>query len=257
MNDFALGIAVNLASAVLVFVIVWGFLFLSRRAQLVDFFHVRRHGITLYTSTLNVKRFGSTDAQGQPRSFQGPALPIGEALVIADYERTLSSYAFGGLAIMRWLRFVDVDVSVDPSPGTSAAVERSRTLLSLGSPGYNTASELIEAEFTPLGWFANPSEIAVLDGPPTDSLTGMLLRAVHPTTGQVGFYAAGPSEVATVTAARYLLSNWRTLARQYPSTRPFCIVVQADFSGGATVLHQTPAPRSTPWQWLTGQRTRR
>jgi hypothetical protein len=251
MSDVARDVLVNLLSAVLVFVVVWGALFVSRRRRLVDFFHVRGRGITLYSSTLHVSRGGSMDSRGVSRAFAGRAIPEEEAWVLADIERTLSTYAFGGLPILRHLRFVDVDYRTETSPASTVAVDRNRTLLTIGSPGYNTTSEFVEAEFNPLGHFhASNGGIVCRGGPTTTVMSGMLLRARHPATGQIAFYAAGPSEAATVAAARYLIDHWTVLAKRYPGTQSFLIVVEARRNGGSNLIFQTPEPTLSPWRRL-------
>lgn len=243
VGEFAFGILVNVVSALLIFGVAWAALYLSRHRRIVEFFGARDRGITLYTSTLNVKQFGSTDERGTSRSFSGPAIPRAEARTIAEFERMLSTYAFGRLAVLRWLRIAGVGYRSESAPATVDLVDRDRTLLTLGSPGYNTASELVEQDFEPLGRFDPDSgHVVVADAPATTVLSGMLLRAVHPTTGQVAFYAAGPSELATVEAAKYLLDNWMTLRKDYGPARPFCVVVEASPNGGSTVIYRTPTP---------------
>jgi hypothetical protein len=245
LGEFAFGILVNVVSALLIFVIAWAALYVSRHHRLIEFFNARERGITLYTSTLNVRQFGSTDEDGVPRSFSGPAIPLAEARTMAEFERMLSTYAFGRLAVLRRLQIVGVDYQTESAPATVDLVDRHRTLLTLGSPGYNTASQLVEQDFEPLGHFNSENGRVVVTGAPRTTVwSGMLLRAVHPTTGQVAFYAAGPSEAATVEAARYLLQNWATLRRDYGSRDSFCIVIEASPKGGSTVIHRTPHRRA-------------
>ena len=212
-------------------------LVVSKRRRLRRFFGLRGGGITLYTSTLHVLQFGSTGWDGAPRSFNSRATPSAEANVIADFQRAFSTFAAQSLATsgpLRHLRVVDIECSAEPSPSTMEEVVRGRTFLTVGSPAYNTASALVEQEFNPIGRFAPTMvEIVLPDGyPESDELCGFVVRCEHPRSGQVAFYAAGPSEAGTVAAARYLLENWTDLAKRRRDQSVFCVLIRATTSDG-------------------------
>jgi hypothetical protein len=232
-ESVALGILGNVLTVLVLFALGYVMFYASRRAKLVKFFHLRKNrAITLYTSSLNVLSGGSHGVDGVPRSYQGPAIPTMESLVIADFQRTFASVAPSKLeasGYLSHLRFTDISCAAEPSPSSLAQVVRDRTLLTIGSPAYNVASLFVEREFAPIGKFG--SDFLDLDlpagYPPSDVLCGFVVRAHHPTTKQVAFYAAGPSAPGTVAAARYLLEHWQDLAKSHEPDQPFCVLVKA------------------------------
>jgi len=246
-------LAINILSAVILFVVGWLAWRATTRRKLADFFHTS-DGITIYTSTLFVVPGGSLDFRDVRRTCGGPAVPLAESEVATRLMLVIQRFGSSALGgALKSVRFDDVDCHIAPSPARADDVSRSRTIVTLGSPGYNCVSEWVESSFDPLCRFAaDMGSIDAPNGPATNVHSGMLVRACHPTTGQVAYYAAGPSELATVTAANYLVENWRKLARHYPRSMPFCLVLQADPStgGSATVTSRTPSPTPTPWQYL-------
>ena len=183
-------------------------------------------------------------------------MPLAESEVAARLVLLIQTYGASALrGALRSVRFDDIDCMIDSSPERLDDVSKSRTIVTLGSSGYNSVSDWVERSFNPLGRFANNMQSVNVQGrPPTNALTGMLIRARHPSTGQVAYYAAGPSELATIRAASYLIDNWRALAREYPRSMPFCVVLEADPTPGGTftVVYRTPSPRPTQWQVFWG-----
>lgn len=256
------GVFVNVLSAALVLVAGWVLLAATKRRHLIEFFALK-DGITLYTSSLNVHQGGAADWQGVTRSYRGGAIPVDEAVLIGEFEREIS--AFSSFRVLKIVRVNDIPVRSGGSPLEPNRVDRIRTIMSLGSPGYNTASHIIQTEFEPLGRFAPDLHSVIAPGAPAIegldptvvSTRGIAVRARHPTTGQIAFYAAGPSVIATLASARLLLEHWQRLRKEYPGTTPFCLVVQAHHeTGNYSAIHRTPEPRKAPWRLLVTGRLR-
>jgi len=125
-------------------------------------------------------------------------------------------------------------VNIIASPLNQSDVDKESTFITIGSPGYNWASERVENHFHALAKFVNNNSGLQLANTPVVSVNGcaFVQRAVDQTTGQVAFYVAGPSTQGTTGAARYLASEWKQLDRRYPLQRPFCIMLRISSQDG-------------------------
>lgn len=205
---------------------------LTGRRRLLSFFHVGppKRFIT-YLSRITVVSGGSVGVDGQPRAYAGPTFALNEAELIGPIQR-LFNYVTPGLenlpGFLRFLLISDVTTQFSPSPDSPSEVENQAPFLALGSPAYNAASKRIEDAFNPLGRFDLKNwgtEIQNL-GLMTDANIGFLQRAIHPSSGQVAYYAAGPACVGTTGAAIYLIRNWRELQKRYGDDKPFLILLR-------------------------------
>jgi hypothetical protein len=214
---------------------------------MANFFGLGRASrLIIYTSTLRIPRGGSVGVDGQPRSFQGTAIPDYEATAAAAEQRVFSSAAPGVGGVSGWLRnlrFVDLDVVVQASPVDPDDVTRSDSFIAIGSPAYNTASARVESTFPATGRFNDASGTIEVDGlPPTARPDYSILERVHDRqSGQTAFYAAGHSLAGTSGAVNHLRSNWRTLAKHHKGD--FCLLLRVNADGSnQEVVFDTTSP---------------
>lgn len=219
MITFFGGVAANIVANVvtaLLGVLAFRLWFLSStRRRLYAFFGLTKQHprIVIYTSRLFVTKGGSIGPDGTPRTFVGEAIPNYEAELIKDFGAF-----FGDSPVVRWsgaawLRWADVEVVVQVSPASTADMDRASTLITIGSPGYNCVSEAVEQWGAPARFAADNGLLQLQDGTPLDVMAGALQRVVHPSTGQVAFYAAGPTAPGTSAAAQTLIRDWKQLRK--------------------------------------------
>jgi hypothetical protein len=241
------GVSANLVAdfiwLILVAAVV-GLWYLQRRRRVLKFFGLQNHRrVVIYASRLYVKLCGSLGPDGTPRSFRGIASPGYEAELVADIEVFFDRFApllrWHGTPLLKWAD-ITVDALVSPPPGQ---IEPRYTLIAIGSPGYNVVSETIEANFAAPVTFVSDNAALALSGVPQedpDGLLGAVQRLVNATTGQVAFYVAGPTAEGTTAATKYLLREWKHLAKRYPGGS-FYVIVRAR-AGGAQCDLVTASP---------------
>ncbi len=205
---------------------------LTGRARLLRFFDcAASKRVVLYLSNLRVRAGGSLGVDDVPRAFNEVAIPLYEVNLVSLFQR-LFNFVVPGVdsqpGFLRSLLISDVAVDVLASPLQDDEIERSATLIAVGSPGYNVASRRIERAFHALGTFNTDMNALCLSGAPplVDPGCAFVQRAVDPVSGQTVFYVAGPTSVGTTAAAYFLASRWKYLATKYPGNRPFCVMLR-------------------------------
>jgi len=201
--------------------------YLAVRRRRLAFFGLRdTRRVTLYASRLYVPSGTSLGTDGRRRTFEGIATPDYESTLIASIEGF-----FAGLARV-WrrtgLRWGDIDVQALVSPASKEGIDRAATLITIGSPGYNVVSGMVEEDLGPLVRFANDNrDLVAADGTPVgDAACCFVQRVTSQTTGQVVFYVAGPAAEGTTAAVNYLRREWRQLAKRHRGGRSFCLVLR-------------------------------
>jgi hypothetical protein len=202
----------------------------SGRRRLLKFFDIERSkNLCLYLSNLSIPVGGSLGVDSVPRSYSGPAIPLYEVHILPIFQR-LFNLLIPGLdsvpGFLKTLVLSDVILNVLASPLNQSDVDQESTLITIGSPGYNRASERVERHFHALAKFVNNNSDLQLGNTPPITDCAFVQRAVDQTTGQVGFYVAGPSARGTTGAAFYLVKHWKQLARRYPGQKPFCVMLR-------------------------------
>jgi len=254
-NSYVASILSNIATLVIAG-LPGGAWYLLRRRRLRAFFGLRRtRRVFIYASRVDVPKWGSRGIDGSPRSFAGIATPDYEAKLIANINGF-----FGGFTprILRWqniplLRWADIDVQALASPASKEEIRRDGTVITIGSPAYNLVSRSVEEDFDAPVRFANDNaELATRAGTPVGGTTnGVAQRVVDQTTGQVAFYLAGPSVAGTTAAAKYLLRDWRRLAKQHPSGQFYEVLRATSNDGDYVVVSDQPnqrTPRGGRWR---------
>lgn len=134
-------------------------------------------------------------------------------------------------------------MSVRLAPGDETGVDRSSTLIALGSPAFNVVSAVIERDYPGLARFQDGNqEIAIPDvGATRDDEAFIVERAINPNLDRCAFYVAGQSALGTETAAGYLVTHWEELHKRFPRNVSFALVFAGKFREGGTpeLLFQT------------------
>jgi len=256
-HDLWVGVVVNIASAVAIGLAGFAWYQMARRRRLA-FFGLGGDAdrVVVYASRLCIPRWTSLGPDSSRRSFEGVATPEYEAIKVADIQGF-----FGGLGRV-WrttgLRWGDIQVKALIAPAAREDVDREATLITIGSPGYNVVSEMVEEQSDTLVRFANDNNnLAKRDKTVVGGADACFVqRLVSPATGQTIFWLAGPTKDGTTAAVDYLLRNWRKLSRRYRRDRSFCEVLRRTRSGYYVLMEQFPtteqrrvrglASRSTP-----------
>lgn len=214
--------------------VLFGYFFyrMTGRRKLLSFFHVGQDKrFIIYLSSVNVTAGGSVGVDGRPRSFAGPTFALTEVYLIGLIQRLFNYITPGVDSLPGFLKSILIsDVTVDflPSPPLTTDVDTQVPYLALGSPGYNSASQRIQADYNPLAQFeTNNVEIMVNNlGKLSDPRLGFLVRARNNSTGQIAYYAAGPASIGTTGTAIYLIKNWRNLQKRFGNDTPFVVLLR-------------------------------
>ena len=205
---------------------------LTGRSRLLRFFDcAASKRVVLYLSNLRVRASGSLGVDNVPRAFNEVAIPLYEVNLVGLFQR-LFNFVVPGVdsqpEFLKWLLISDVVVDVLASPLQDGEIERSATLITVGSPGYNVASRRVEHAFHALGTFHPDMNALCLAGAPplVDPACAFVQRSVDPVSGQTAFYVAGPTSAGTTVAAFLRASRWKYLATKYPGNRPFCVMLR-------------------------------
>lgn len=146
------GVAENIISDILFLLVLvvlgWALLVITRRANLLRFFGVgESRRMVVYLSNLRIVRGGAIGIDGRQRSYQGATITFLEMLV-ANRFRDVFNYLLPSLSdrpgILSKLLVSDVQVQLIHSPLNEGELERSSPFITLGSPAYNIASRFAE-----------------------------------------------------------------------------------------------------------------
>jgi hypothetical protein len=220
----------------------------TRRRRLRSFFGLRRTGrLLVYVSNLGLEPFSSRGVDGALRSYSGGALPEYETYLVAAIQRFFDSVTpsirqrGGPLRLLRW---VDSNIEIVPSPPSTDMLRSDGSLLAIGSPAYNAASQAIDDDPRTLARFARDNAaVQAKDGPLFSDQDVAFVQRTSVADGRTAFYVAGTSILGTTAATVYLLDHWRELRRRYRRNRPFCVVLRVTGVDARSplVLHSTPA----------------
>ncbi len=219
MNEILIGIASNVLTLALVAVAGGIYVLWIKKRKLSAFFGLGKdRRFIVYLSNIFVTSGGSLGIDGKPRSYDGHSVSFLETDIAKRVQNLLQQF----LSVQRWMpdflksiSIHDIDASAHISPRQPSEVNRASSFLALGSPGYNAASYVCEhlrsnwVEVRPDGiWFQGAIRLQKRNG-------AVVMRQKEGSTGRVLFYAAGPSEAATIGAANYLLSQWKVLSKRH------------------------------------------
>jgi hypothetical protein len=203
-------------------------LVLGRWRALMRFWDIREtRKLRIYLSHLRIVPGGAIDAQGTPRSYQGSVVTQLESEMGAFLRGLFVADVPGGGIQPNWtkaLLLVNADVDVQPSPAHAGQIDPDGTVISLGSPGYNSVSAAIEVS-SPVKFGSNNSSILLPGGlAVTNPRQSVVVRLRS--GGRTWFYVAGLSEGGTAAAAYYLATAWRRLDKTHRSSPSFFVVIE-------------------------------
>lgn len=178
-----LGILENLlADALFILLAVaagWLYLYFTSRSKLLDFFDIdKTRRIVVYLSALKILPGGSIGTDGIRRSFKGSTTTILE-MQSAFKFRDLFNYLLPSLAekpgLLNKILISDVIVDIQMSPDDKSQLEHSTSIITIGSPVYNVASDFVENDLGSIarsrsGTVADASHLKVSTD--TDELAG-------------------------------------------------------------------------------------
>jgi hypothetical protein len=160
------------------------FLVVLPRRRLLTFFGVKSsRKMVIYLSNLDVRPGGASGPDGRARSYRGSAVP-NEEREVADHFRRLFARPPGLLRFLgtsglldrilpsSGFRLSDVEVQILSPPPTQQQLDPSASVITLGSPYYNAASNCVETEFNSRARFEELEVDSLLRGAPPGIIPG-------------------------------------------------------------------------------------
>lgn len=244
LREIGVNILADFVFLVLVGLFAWLAYVPTRRSRLLKFFGVATsRRIVVYLSNLRIMQGGAIGLDGQPRSYQGTAVPLME-MSVASRFRGLFGLPFPALTdrpgVVSKLLLSDVQVELLAAPIQESDLEGDVSLVTLGSPGYNGASRFAERVLNSQARFqSDMTAMQVQDATITDGTYGFVERIIDEQGNRNVFYAAGLSELGTMGAAYFLAAEWARLYRKYKDDRAFVVMLRfepTDFRRWSTVF---------------------
>lgn len=234
----------NLAASfifLIILVALGGGWFLWRRTRLLDLFKIsQKKGLTIYLSRLQIRQGGAVGFDGTPRRFTGPAVTAAEAAA-SSVLGSIFEYLIPGLesqpGILKTLFTRDISVRVEPSPTNVSSLPNDRTIVAVGSPGFNSVSAWIQNALNPLIRFDGNNSSLLPQGqqPVTDASQGMVQVLWDANHSRRVFYVAGMSEAGTAAALLYLGRKWDELRKNLGKRETYACLVRLQ-QGEPTLL---------------------
>jgi len=241
MESILQGVASNAIFFILLLVLggVW---FLFWRRQLLSLFRVSSSKqLTIYLSRIQVQRGGAVGPDGLARTFQGSTVTTIESSC-ASQIAGLFEYLMPGLqaqpGILKTLLTRDISVSVSPSPQIFAPQSVVGTIVTVGSPGYNSVSAWAQG-LNPKAAFSQNNDriVTQTNRQITDPTIGVVQILYDAQSQRRVFYLAGLSEAGTSAALLYVALKWQKLYSLLGSNDVVCCLVKVQ--NGQVVLQET------------------
>jgi hypothetical protein len=224
-ENITAGVIANTIFFVFTVLVGWSAFLLFRRRGLLKFFAVGENKrITIYLSNIRVVQGGSIGTDGKKRNYSGTTVTLGESTQ-GNLFLNLFSYLVPGLSsqpgVLKYLSVSDVQVVVSPSPLSVDDIDKTSTIVTLGSPGYNIVSKWVQETLNPRMFFTNDNSAISVKGLPniTDAKQSFIQRIYDSHNKRWVFYTAGLSELGTIGAAYFLASGWRPLFKKFTSEK--------------------------------------
>lgn len=219
---------------------------IGRRRRLLSFWGITKSQpqLSVYVSTLSIRKWGAVDFRGTVRSYQGPAIPSKELSVMPEIAGLFSAPLLDELPnrLRQWLARIHwslqkIELVLVPSPLERGKVGPGNAL-TIGSPAYNSAADLYTETCDPFLIFEQREDktvIRVARGPrkgevlddhrDRDDDTAIVQRLFDRDAQSTILMAAGHGVPGTVGAVRYIASRWERLAREF-GDRPFAVCLR-------------------------------
>jgi len=218
-NIFA-GFIANLIFLVFTILIGWAFFLFVRRRKLLKFFGVvNSKKLIIYLSNIRVVEGGSIGIDDKRKNYSGNTVTLGEANM-AGLIGELFNYLIPGLrhqpGILKYLLVTDIQVYPTPSLLRIEDIDKSSSIVTFGSPGYNIVSEWIEQQLSPSIKFSNDNRNIHVDGLPdiADGRQAFVQRIYDADNRRMIFYTAGISALGTLGAIYFLVSELATIIQK-------------------------------------------
>lgn len=231
VTDIIISIVGNILTIVLLGSVAYLYTILSRRRLLLSFFNLERSKkITLYLSAFYIPSGNAFDFRKLPRSYQGLALPYDEVKAYLPMYN-LFTHAFPASnelkGVLQKLFVQEVDVRFLASPIDSDSIDVDGTIVSLGSPGYNSISSLLQKNSKIAIIFSdNNDKITYNDGKEIGSDVTAFIQK-YKENDRTYFYVAGLNQIGTQSAINYLLINWKNLYHEFKNSN-FYVALHVD-----------------------------
>jgi hypothetical protein len=275
MSAFWVGVYQNVIANLVIAAAAWLVLIVAlislnvlRRRGQFRFFGLTKAAprLTCYTSTVNVRQWGSVGPDGIVASFFGAAVPSYETDALVPFVILWDDGRLDRLPsglrerLQKWWMIRNVRPEILPSPESSSALVHSGSIVSVGSRAYNsctaylhdvlgtdltTADGLAVLRLTPvrLEWrYAGPR------GADDETDYAIVERRSVPQTNATYFVVAGLTKIGTAGAVAFLANFWRDLYRVY-GTSDFAISLEFNGISNDPMAHLKPCVLyCTPWR---------
>ncbi len=150
MNAILINLISDAIFLSLLIILGWLIVYFSHRLMLLKFFGlVKSRRIVIYLSNLRIKQFGAIGIDGKDRSYKGSAGGFKE-IQAANRFGDLFNYFLPSLSdkpgILSKLLVSDIPIQILLSPLAEGEIEKSNTIITLGSPAYNIVSRYVESK---------------------------------------------------------------------------------------------------------------
>ena len=276
MSAFWVGVYQNVIANLVIVAAAW----LALVAALISFNVLRRRGqfrffgltkaaprLTCYTSTVNVKPWGSAGPGGVPASFSGSAVPSYETDALVPFVVLWDSGRLDRLPsglrerLQKWWIIRNVQPEILPSPESARTLVDGGSIVSVGSRAYNACTaylhDVLGTELTTGDGLAvlratpeRPFEWRYVGPQGADDETDFAIveRRSVPQTNTTYFVVAGLTKTGTTGAVAFLAKFWKHLYRVY-GVRDFAICLKFNDISNDPRAHLKPdVVYCTPWR---------
>jgi len=274
MSTFWIGVYQNVIASLVIAAAAWLALVaalislnvLRRRAQF-RFFGLTKvaHRLRCYTSTVNVKQWGSA-GPGGVASFFGPAVPSYEINALVPFVVLWDSGSLDRLPsglrerLQKWWIIRNVQPEILQSPESARTLVHGGSIVSVGSRTYNSCTaylhDVLDTELTTSDGLAvlraNPKRLewrhAGHRGADDEIDFAIVERRSVPQTNTTYFVVAGLTTTGTTGAVAFLAKFWKDLYRVY-GVSDFAICLKFNDISNDPIAHLKPdVVYCTPWR---------
>jgi hypothetical protein len=279
MSAFWVGVSQNVIANLIASLVIVAAAWLVLVAALISLNVLRRRGqfrffgltkaaprLTCYTSTVNVRQWGSAGPGGGVASFSGEAVPSYETEALVPFVVLWDSGKLDRLPsgvrkrLQKWWIIRNVQPEILPSPESASSLVHGGSIVSVGSREYNSCTAYLHDV---LGTKLSTGHgLAVLRATPkrlewryvgpkgADDETDFAIveRCSVPQTDTTYFVVAGLTKTGTTGAVAFLAKFWKDLYRVY-GVRDFAICLKFNDISNDPIAHLKPdVVYCTPWR---------
>jgi hypothetical protein len=227
IKDVVTGVLGNFVFWLLFVVVAFVVFKIAKRKPLFSFFGIGDEKvIRIYISNLSV--VAAADQSGTPRNYRGQAVVHNELLEATKLAKVFSALLPGFAdkpGLLGSLSLSDVDAQILPAPPKQNTITSS-SFVTVGSPGYNDVSGLVQSSFkSPIRFIEDNAKFSIggvgVIGNPRQSFICRI-----PNGKNFIFYVGGLGEGGTCAALYYLRTHWNELHREFIAKPCFYVLVE-------------------------------